>query len=308
MSFSVHLFKLARLNSEIKYVANSVSRDAPSYAYPAIRDIHQWHADMSDRLDQWAGEVPEASEGTSYMRAICLVCYHNLQLVLLRPSPAIPRPSQDSLRRCRAAAQSNLRLFGGLYRDNRLVHTWDSFYSIVLSAITMLYCVRAVPDLAASIDLDELSSDMGVCLSLLSATGEHWQGAKRCRDIIEDLDRNVMRQLRDKRGGKGGAQPVPGSTSSRDVGSQLDFPDATHLEGAKAASSLGSVPDLSQASSTAAFESAGGGGFMPTDCFDPFLGSGFPMEAEPPMELDDMDAFMRSIFDNLIPSNSGFMV
>lgn len=49
MSYAIHLFKLAKINSEIKYVANSVNPDAPNYSYPAIISINAWQEEVLSR-------------------------------------------------------------------------------------------------------------------------------------------------------------------------------------------------------------------------------------------------------------------
>jgi hypothetical protein len=53
MSYAIHMFKLARLNSEMKYILHSISRETPAYAYPAVRCMKTWQTDMLSRLDQW---------------------------------------------------------------------------------------------------------------------------------------------------------------------------------------------------------------------------------------------------------------
>ncbi|KAI8304579.1 Positive regulator of purine utilization [Colletotrichum sp. SAR11_59] len=58
MAFSIHLFRLAKLNSEFKYVANSIVRDTPRYAYPAVIDINEWQNGMLQQLDEWHSTIP----------------------------------------------------------------------------------------------------------------------------------------------------------------------------------------------------------------------------------------------------------
>ncbi|KAL1892469.1 hypothetical protein Sste5346_006979 [Sporothrix stenoceras] len=199
LTFAIHLFKLARLNSEIKYVANSVVRSAPPYAYPPVADIHAWRSSLLEQLDDWARAIPGAdrtvgSTGSagSYLHVTCQLRYQQLRMLLLRPSPAIPNPSHACLRGCYDSAVLSLRLLNQLYRRNLLVHNWVALHTVVLSTITVLYCLQCVPALAREVELAVLMSDIGAGLGILSASGEYWTSAKRCRDILEGLARTTM--------------------------------------------------------------------------------------------------------------------
>ncbi|KAK7712771.1 hypothetical protein SLS57_007725 [Botryosphaeria dothidea] len=197
MSHSIHLFRLAKLNSEIKYVANSIVRDSPSYAYPNIINIHDWQSSMLQQLDRWVVEIPRSGTSETYIDHMCNLRYHSMRMLLLRPSPAIPSPSMESLRQCHHSAISSLRLFDALYKQDLLVHNWITFHSLILSIITMFYCICNVPEIARNTELDVLISDLRISLGILSATGEHWPGAKRSRDLLEEMAASIIRRTMD---------------------------------------------------------------------------------------------------------------
>ncbi|KAI1314163.1 fungal-specific transcription factor domain-containing protein [Xylaria venustula] len=199
MTYAIHLFKLAKVNSEIKYVANSVNSDAPNYAYPAVIDINAWQRDVLTRLDHWAGDVPAARDTNDYSRTILLLRYHSVRMLLLRPSPNIPRPDQHALRHCYSSAEESIRLYSELYKKNLLVHNWITFHSTVLSTITMFYCILSVPSIAASLEVEDFMSNVRASLNVLSAVGEHYSGAKRSRDILDELAGPISRWLLKKR-------------------------------------------------------------------------------------------------------------
>ncbi|RSL57479.1 hypothetical protein CEP54_008237 [Fusarium duplospermum] len=202
MDFAMHLFKAAKLNSEIKYVANSIVRDSPSYAYPPVVDINGWQTSMLRQLDEWASQIPVSPNEPSefYLRTTCQLRYHGLRMLLLRPSPAIPKPFNEALIQCHQSARESIKLFDSLYKKNLLVHSWVTFHALVLSTITLLYCIKVVPEIARDTEIDVLMGDLSISLSVLSATGEHWSGAKRSRDILDELGRSTIRWLRDKNG------------------------------------------------------------------------------------------------------------
>ncbi|KAJ4305643.1 hypothetical protein N0V90_001174 [Kalmusia sp. IMI 367209] len=192
MAVSIHLFKLAKINSEIKYVANSIVRDAPSYAYPTIGDIKAWQRGMLEQLDQWASTIPPTQRRLGYISILCELRYYSVKILLLRPSPAIPRPSTESLAECYCLAWRAIQLYDQLYRQDLLVYDWVALHGIIFSTITALYCLRAVPDLARRTELDELMNNLSLSLSLVSAAGEHWSGPKRSRHILDDLAKSTI--------------------------------------------------------------------------------------------------------------------
>lgn len=196
MALSIHLFKLAKINSEIKYVANSIVREAPSYAYPPISDIHAWQRGMLTQLDQWASTIPQIHPRHAYVRTLCDLRYYSMRILLLRPSPAIPKPSAESLTECYGLAWRAVHVYDKLYRQDLLVHDWMVLHGIIFSTITALYCIRAVPDLARITELDELMNNLSLSLSLVSVAGEYWSGAKRSRQILDDMGRSTIRWMK----------------------------------------------------------------------------------------------------------------
>ncbi|TGJ78472.1 hypothetical protein E0Z10_g10298 [Xylaria hypoxylon] len=215
MTYAIHLFRLAKINSEIKYVANSVNPDAPNYAYPAVIDINAWQKEVLARLDQWAAGVPVARDTNDYSRAILLLRYHSVRMLLLRPSPNIPRPDQHALRHCYSSAEESIRLYNELYKKNMLVHNWITFHKTVLSTITMFYCILSVPSIATSLEVEEFMGNVRAGLNVLSAVGEHYSGAKRSRDILDELAGPISRWLVKKRQVEG-PEPFRQSTTTTD--------------------------------------------------------------------------------------------
>ncbi|PVH95791.1 hypothetical protein DM02DRAFT_645152 [Periconia macrospinosa] len=196
ISISIHLFRLAKLNSEIKYVANSVNRDSPSYAYSTITDIAAWQRDMLAQLNQWASNIPRQNSDNAYMEILCQIRYHSLKMLLLRPSPAIPVPSPEMLLDCYESARQTIRLYDKLYRQELLLYDWITLHGIMSCTITMLYCTRTVSSIPGKMELEDFMSDMNISLSILSATGEYWPSARRSRDSLVDLYRSIVRWIR----------------------------------------------------------------------------------------------------------------
>ncbi|KAF9880725.1 hypothetical protein CkaCkLH20_01767 [Colletotrichum karsti] len=306
MAFSIHLFRLAKLNSEFKYVANSIVRDTPRYAYPAVIDIHEWQHGMLQQLDEWYAAIPQIA-GMEYIYMVCRTRYHGLRMLLLRPSPAIPNPSPESLKKCFDAACQSIRLLDQMYKQNLLMHAWNTPHSVVSSIITMLYCIKMVPEIARQTALDSLMSDFGAGLGVLAATGEHWSGAKRCRDVLDDMIRATVRWMKDVT-----SQPASMDVQTQRRSSRLD-PNQTQpinpydagLNGANT-SRIGFSEGLSHPMTMAAMTANGSEAFLPQDPFESFLantsfGDQFQMG-----EASNLDTIMRGLFDDFIPTYPNF--
>jgi hypothetical protein len=207
MSYAIHMFKLARLNSEMKYILHSISRETPAYAYPAVRCMKTWQTDMLSRLDQWAAGIPQKSGPKDYVMKVCDIHYHVLKTLLLRPSPGISQPSSDHLKTCYASAVTANKLYHDLYVENTLVFTWASYHSIMMSSVTAFFCIWTCQSVAQTIVIDELVSDLRAASNILSATGEHWPGAKRSRDILDELSHRTISWLMNRENGSNHGQP-----------------------------------------------------------------------------------------------------
>ncbi|OQD79918.1 hypothetical protein PENANT_c042G11154 [Penicillium antarcticum] len=208
MTFSIHLFKLARINSEIKYVMHSICRDAPRYAYPPITDIHLWQQEMVGRLQSWHAEIPSAS-GLEALAKICETKYHEMIILILRPSPGIPEPADDMLTQCSRHSVDLLHGFGELYRQEALLYSRFIIHSIFLSTLIMLHCVWRLPAVASEVQIDELVADTCISLNILSSIGEYWTEAKRARDCIHELSGATVQRLLKARSLEAPYTPLP---------------------------------------------------------------------------------------------------
>ncbi|KAI5205370.1 hypothetical protein E4T39_03057 [Aureobasidium subglaciale] len=235
MSCAIHMFKLAKLNSEMKYILHSISRDTPTYAYPAIRCMQTWQRDMASRLDQWAADMPQTPGLRDYVTKLCDIRYHVLKTLLLRPSPGIPHPDSECLKGCYKSAMAAVRLYHELYVDNLLAFSWTSYHSIMMSTVTIFFCIWTCPTVIQDARVDELVSDLRAASNILSATGEHWPGAKRSRDILDELSHRTISWIMDRRSRSGGDTNPGLDTMSSDMnnsGLNAPFIAAAHAHSA----------------------------------------------------------------------------
>ncbi|RDH16529.1 hypothetical protein M747DRAFT_244852 [Aspergillus niger ATCC 13496] len=195
MSHSIHLFKLAKMNSEIKYVMHSIQREVPSYAYPPVRDIFAWQRDMMSTLKNWKSTIPQDTASEDTMSKLCTARYHETMVLLLRPSPAIPNPSEEMLDLCFHQAVDLLQIFGDIYRAGSLLYSRLLVHSVFLGALVLLYCIWKLPRTTAKVRVDELMSSLTMAQNILSSIGEHWSEATRARDCIDELSRVTIERL-----------------------------------------------------------------------------------------------------------------
>ncbi|KAM0224814.1 hypothetical protein ACHAQD_001609 [Fusarium lateritium] len=292
MAFAVHLFKAARLNSEIKYIAQSITRDSPRYAYPRVVDINEWQTSMLGRLDDWASQIPGLDNPSElYLRTTCQIRYHGLRMLLLRPSPAIPKPLNEALVQCHKSARESIQLFDQLYKKDLLVHSWTTFHGLVLSTITLLYCIKVVPEITRSTEVDVLMADLSISLSVLSATGEHWSGAKRSRDILDELGKSTIRFLRENSNRQDG--PVSRSTS-RANGMGVD-PTTLSTEILESSGMTENHVDTSLMDTNETM------GFMQNPLDDSLFGDSFSGYFEQTDSIN-VDNIVRELFQDFIPT------
>ncbi|XHG08137.1 hypothetical protein AWENTII_011255 [Aspergillus wentii] len=196
LSHSIHLFKLARMNSEIKYIMHSISRDTPAYAYPPVMDIFAWQQDMIHSLQDWLSKIPRpVDNGDDKMVRLCKIKYHETMILLLRPSPGISTPSDQTLDICFHQAVDLIRGLGELYRSGNLLYSRLVVHSIFLSTLVMLHCIWKLPETAAKCQVDELVSDINISQNILSSIGEYWTEANRARDCIGELSSVTIQRL-----------------------------------------------------------------------------------------------------------------
>ncbi|CAG8889381.1 unnamed protein product [Penicillium nalgiovense] len=118
-----------------------------------------------------------------------------MMILILRPSPGIPEPSEEVLARCFQHSVDLLRGFGELYRQEALLYSRIIVHSIFLSTLIMLHCLWRLPHVASEVQIDEVVADTSISLNILSSIGEYWAEAKRARDCIHELSGATVQRL-----------------------------------------------------------------------------------------------------------------
>lgn len=175
---------------------HSINRNAPAYALPAVRNILTWQQDMMKSLDNWFQNIPHPPrrEETEIV-LLCKAKYHETMILLLRPSPGIPNPSDEILGECFSHALMLLQEFSALYATGNLLYNRLVVHSIFLGTLVMLNCIWKLPRAAARIPVDDLISKFNTSQNILSSIGEHWSEATRARDCVKELSTMTIQRL-----------------------------------------------------------------------------------------------------------------
>lgn len=300
---TIHLFKLAQLNSEIKYIANSISRKTPAYTYPQIPDVLQWQADVLTRLRQWEAEIPQLNQTQTKLGQIK---YHEVVMLLLRPSPAIPNPSQETLHICHESAIATIRTFDQLYRGDLLVFNWQTLHSIFLATVTMLYCTWSVPSVTRSTNVETLMMDLKTSSNVLSALAEHFVDASRSRDILDELSSVTLRWLLDSQK-QARTAPIsqPIGLLNETAGLRSSGADSGYVNRAGRLTSAALEAELAPLSSESSIPTQPFDDFLNSEPFDDFLNSepwdalfGTSDDSSFPFQIDTI---MQGVFNDFQP-------
>jgi hypothetical protein len=142
-------------------------------------------------------QIPRCHETKTCVAKLVEIKYHEVMMLLLRPSPAIPHPSHESLKLCHYSAVAVIRDFDELYRGDFLPYTWPACHSVFLATISMLFCIWNVPSVTRTTKLETLMADLNSAIGILGALGEHWTSAKRSRELLDELSQTTIRWLID---------------------------------------------------------------------------------------------------------------
>ncbi|EEU36844.1 uncharacterized protein NECHADRAFT_12335, partial [Fusarium vanettenii 77-13-4] len=197
MSSAIHLFKLARFNSEIKCVLYCADRQYPPYTAPVITDTESWRVDILNRLRQWRQDIPRHGEASPrhHLNLWCEIKYHELLMLILRPNPQLHNPDKATLRECFSSAMACSELYHRLYMTNMLHYGWMSVHSLFLCVMVMFYCVCTPRGIADEADFDALMRALKVSSDILSAMGEYWPEAKKSRDVLDRVSTATIRRF-----------------------------------------------------------------------------------------------------------------
>ena len=166
-----------------------------------------------------------------------------------------------------------------------------------------------VPDIARDTEIEVLMRDLSISLSIISATGEHWSGAKRSRDILDDLAQSTIRRIKNIHAGVSAGNTNTQRADHASLGNQLS---TTMLGGGS--ESVATNAGVNASVCNPAFldslqlpqEDTTGLLYPMQDPFEGLLASGAFGDQLVNGDSSNMDSIVRSLFEDFIPTHSLF--
>ncbi|VUC29855.1 unnamed protein product [Clonostachys rosea] len=222
MACSTIHFQFALFNSEIISVLHSHERSQHQFMPSRLPEPELWQGQVYNQLLAIRSSVSTMGGDGKYLTSLCEIRYHEIVMLLFRPTPRIPKPKDESLMICYRSAEATISLWSELHEMDRMSFAWPSVHSISLSAILILYCVWMVKDLSDHMEIDTLMGLMSAASDLLSASGEYWIHVRSCRKSLNRLTRATIQWLMRLRASPtSGTQPAQNSTTDHPASSIL---------------------------------------------------------------------------------------
>lgn len=202
---ALHLIKFRRLESEIHV---TLFQDRPLNGY--VLDKKTWRDDMRCRLKEWHATVPTL-DYTSQLAPADMFSglFFNAMVLLYYPSNLFPFTSDDELRHLAEYAISSIDCYKDAFTTGRLRFYWRTVHNLFRSGIAIAYCacVRTLQPQFDAVGLDELSTWMNSCSSILWGMVERYPAGKSYRDIFEKVV-NAVRMPQSHLAGESLANPM----------------------------------------------------------------------------------------------------
>lgn len=150
---------------------------------------------MLTTLNSWYDETQLDGVRDNAMARYHEVKYHEIMILLLRPSPAIPDPVEEHLELCSKHAFALLQCFGDLYEAGNLLYSRLVVHSLFLGTLVLLHYIWKRPKAAFNFSIDQLIVKLNISQNILSSVGEHWAEAFIARDCIAQLSNITIQRL-----------------------------------------------------------------------------------------------------------------
>lgn len=189
MSTFIHVIKLRRINAEIYGVFHSVTAK-----YLVGTELETERQSIHGQLNEWLITAPRYATSSSMFQSPewFQIAYHHAILSLHRPSYARPEPSVEALQLCADSSISLISCYGSLYAKNKVSYSFVALHSIFMAAVTMLYSLRASPQVRQDLTKEVIETNINSCLNLLKGISNGRGIADKASRIISSLGKAVL--------------------------------------------------------------------------------------------------------------------
>ncbi|RDW85979.1 hypothetical protein BP5796_04304 [Coleophoma crateriformis] len=146
---AIHLFRLRSISGDILesvYVGRRRAGIVPSEA-----DLSSMVDGLRQRLTRWYAIVDEIALHGSKESLELRIEFCIQVLLLNRPSPSFPTPSDQAVEICTEASREALECWAALMERRETVEIWCTFHDVLLVSLVWLYCVWRIPTLEESV-------------------------------------------------------------------------------------------------------------------------------------------------------------
>lgn len=194
-------FRFDRVTAEIKLMLYRVAQAPQRFPWPT--DFENWQNEAHQALQALMKDIHSRLSNRkmrlNYLSSHKLLPmlelkYHHCVMLLFRPSPAIPKPTAESLAFCFNSASETLRLNYELLNFGQLLNTWLAAHTVFVSGITVLYCIWVSPSIREK-QGQNISQIATWCSSLLDSLGKTWSVARDAKVKFDALARLTKESL-----------------------------------------------------------------------------------------------------------------
>ena len=190
----IYALRFDRIVAEVKLMIYRVSQVPQRFPWPG--DLGNWQLDIEKSCQILIQDVESRQRSlrmpdSPYLSLVVVqklqLKYHSCLMLLYRPSPQIPRPSQDAVRKCFDSAMEIIRISADLNRFKNMDCTWVAAHSIFIAAIAILYCLWTSPIVMMSAPRETCFERVKKAQQLLESLGSTWSVAHNASEKLERL-------------------------------------------------------------------------------------------------------------------------
>lgn len=189
MSTFLHLIKIRKLNADIYRTFHSVSTN-----YLDSSGLDSVRQDLYGQLNEWLITAPRYPMSSSMFQSPewFQISYHLAVIALHRPSYAQPAPSIECLQVGADSSISLISCYGSLYAKNKVSYSFVALSAIFMATVTMLYSLRASPQVRKDLTRQVTETNINSSLSLLRGISNGREVAERAARVIQGLGSAVL--------------------------------------------------------------------------------------------------------------------
>lgn len=190
MSSFIHLIKLRKINSDIYRAFHSISNNS----YLGGPDLDHVRSDIYSQLNDWLITAPRYPMSSSMFQSPewFQTAYHLAVIALHRPSFAQPQPSIEALQVCADSSISLISCYGSLYAKNKVSYSFVALSAIFMATVTMLYSLRASPQVRKDLTRQVIETNINSSLSLIRGISNGREVAERAARVVHGLGNAVL--------------------------------------------------------------------------------------------------------------------